>query len=64
MEHIPDETLESYSMRTLSESEAGSLEDHLRICHDCQVRLDAMDEYVAAMRDAAAVRIRQSGEGA
>ncbi|HEY3443640.1 MAG TPA: zf-HC2 domain-containing protein [Paludibaculum sp.] len=56
VDHIPDEALEQYAMGKLPESEVASLEEHLLICLDCQYRLDAMDEYVAAMR-AAAVKL-------
>jgi hypothetical protein len=39
--------------RTLPEPESGPLEEHLLICTTCQDRLQATDDYVAAMRAAA-----------
>jgi predicted anti-sigma-YlaC factor YlaD len=41
---------------------AGHLEEHLLICSECRDHLKATDEYVAAMRSAAA-KIRESGTG-
>jgi hypothetical protein len=53
--HISEEVLEQYAMRTLPESaELGRLEEHLLICSECRNRLQMMDDYVAAMRSAAA----------
>jgi anti-sigma factor RsiW len=55
MLHFPDESLERYSMATLrDDAEAGPLEEHLLTCAACQERLKATDEFVAAMRAAAA----------
>jgi hypothetical protein len=53
LDHITEDSLERYSMGTLPESETGPLEDHLLICHECQDRLRATDEFVGAMRKAA-----------
>jgi anti-sigma factor RsiW len=53
--HISEEALEQYAMRTLPEAaELGRLEEHLLICSACRNRLQMMDDYVAAMRSAAA----------
>jgi predicted anti-sigma-YlaC factor YlaD len=49
-------------MRTLPALESERLEEHLLICSACRDRLEAMDEYVAAMR-LAAVTIRRVGHG-
>lgn len=62
MEHISEDGLERYAMQTLPESEAGPLEGHLLVCGDCRERLQTMDEYLAAMRSAAA-KIRERGKG-
>lgn len=51
--HIPEDLLERYAMGMLSDSETGPLEEHLLVCHECQDRLRAVDEYVAAIRAAA-----------
>ena len=61
MNHISEEVLEQYAMRTLPESaELGRLEEHLLICSECRNRLQTMDDYVAAMRSAAA-KLRSAG---
>jgi hypothetical protein len=39
----------------------GALEEHLLVCEDCRIRLTATEEYVTAMRLAAA-KIRESGK--
>jgi len=62
VEHIGEDDLERYAMRTLPKSACAALEEHLLTCQLCQDRLEAEIEYVAAMR-AAAVRIRESGNG-
>ncbi len=53
-DHIPEQSLEEYSRGTLSEGETERLEEHLLICPHCQDRLADTDEFVRAMRDAAA----------
>ena len=59
--HISEEALEQYAMRTLPEAaKLGRLEEHLLICSECRNRLHLMDEYVAAMRSAAA-KFRSGG---
>ena len=57
VQHVTDDTLEGYAMRTLPEPEAGPLERHLLVCGDCRDRLDALDRIRDAMRGAA-VKIR------
>ena len=42
-------------MRTLPDPGCEALVDHLLICSACQERLDAELEFVAAMREAAAI---------
>lgn len=59
--HVSDDWLEQYAMRTLPESEATTLEEHLLVCPACQDRLKATDEYIAAMR-AAAKKLEQEDE--
>jgi hypothetical protein len=51
VQHVTGDSLERYAMQTLSESEVGSLEDHLLICPDCRERLQPEIEFVAAMRE-------------
>jgi anti-sigma factor RsiW len=62
VQHVSEDDLENYAMRTLPATEVESLEEHFLICSECRDRLQATDEYVAAMR-AAAARIRVSGTG-
>lgn len=53
-EHISEESLESYALGSLSEPLVTGLEEHLLICPACQDKLREFDDYVAAMRGAAA----------
>ena len=53
LDHATEEALESYSMGTLPEAEAGILEEHLLVCAACQERLTEADRYVRAVRAAA-----------
>ena len=62
VEHVPEDDLELYAMRTLPAPESELLEEHLLICSACRDRLTATDGYVAAMRSAAA-KIRMTGKG-
>jgi hypothetical protein len=57
--YVTDDTVERYAMKSLPESEAGTLEGHLLICQSCRERLLAEIEYVTAMR-AAAAKIREA----
>ena len=59
--HASDELLESYAMGSLAEPELGEVEEHLLACSHCQQQLKETDDYVAAMRDAAA-RLEQADE--
>jgi hypothetical protein len=52
--HAGEEVLERYSMGTLRGGDLASLEEHLFICTVCQERLRETDQYVQAMRAAAA----------
>lgn len=54
MDHLSDDTLELYSLGTLPDPELVPVEEHLLICSSCQDRLRETDEYVQAMREAAA----------
>lgn len=58
---VPAIAIEQYAIGTPSESAGATLEEHLLICPECQNRLQKMDEYVKAMRSAAA-KIRDSEE--
>ena len=62
VEHASEDDLENYAMRTLPESACAAPEEHLLVCELCQDRLGATNEYVAAMK-AAAAKFRESGTG-
>ena len=62
MSHIPDETLEQYSMQMLAKPNLRVVEEHLLICTECRDRLQTTDEFVVSMKLAAA-KIRESGTG-
>ena len=61
-EHPGEEALERYSMGTLPEGELPPFEEHLLVCGSCQDQLAAIDDYVIAMRTAAA-RLEQEEAG-
>ena len=54
MVHISDDDLERYALEPLPEAELAPLEEHLLICSECRNRLEATEQYVMAMRAAAA----------
>ena len=56
--HAPEEWLERYSMRLLTEEESESLEDHLMFCQWCQQKLESVESFLAVAREASR-RIRQ-----
>ena len=62
VQHATEDDLERYAMRTLPAPEVESLEEHLLICAECRDRLTATDQFVAAMKAAAAVRGNGQGE--
>jgi hypothetical protein len=72
VEHIGEEDLEQYAMRTIPESACAALVWHLLVCQSCRDRLEATEGYLAAMRSAAAIKaaamkaaakIRRGGHG-
>jgi anti-sigma factor RsiW len=62
VEHVSEDDLENYAMRTLPATEVESLEEHFLICSECRDRLQATDAYVVAMRSAAEFREGRTGE--
>src|SRR4051794_10756012 len=50
--HIPEDTLELYSMGRLSESEIEGVEEHLLVCSACQDSLQETDEFVKTLHAA------------
>jgi anti-sigma factor RsiW len=62
VQHVSEDDLDLYAMRTLPAAQSERLEEHLLICSECRDRLQTMDEYVAAMKSAAAT-IRESRKG-
>ena len=59
VEHISEDDLEHYAMRTLPAPESDELEEHPLFCSACRDRLTATDQYVVAMRAAAGEMRRQ-----
>ena len=58
-EHISEDRLEAYVMRTLSSIDTEQIDEHLLICESCRVHLQDSEEFVLAMR-AAARRLREA----
>lgn len=56
--HISDDDLERYAMRTLPADDLKRLAAHVRICSECRDRLEQTEQFVAAMR-AAAAQVRE-----
>jgi methionine-rich copper-binding protein CopC len=56
--HAPEEWLERYSMRRLTEGEAESLEDHLMFCQWCQTKLESVESFLFVAREASR-RVRE-----
>jgi hypothetical protein len=49
----PEEVAEAYVMETLDTADAASFEEHCLACARCLAIVEATDEYVRAMREAA-----------
>jgi anti-sigma factor RsiW len=58
VQHLIDDSLEQYVLLTLPESDLQAVEEHLLTCAKCRRRLQETEEYIAAMRLAAA-RLRE-----
>jgi hypothetical protein len=56
--HFPQETWEAYALGMPSEEDCKSLEEHLLICSVCQDLLAEADEYIQAVKSAAALLAR------
>ncbi|MEZ5402909.1 MAG: hypothetical protein R2729_24745 [Bryobacteraceae bacterium] len=52
--HPDEEALESYSLGTMPDDEETAFEEHLLLCEPCQKRVEETDDYVRAVRTAAA----------
>jgi anti-sigma factor RsiW len=51
---LPEDRLEKYAMRLLSDQESAPLEEHLLVCQECQHRLEELDEFVRVAKTALA----------
>ena len=49
----PEEVAEGYVMDTLNAADAAAFDEHLLVCDACLAIVEATDEYVRAMREAA-----------
>ncbi len=54
LNHVSEETLESYVLGKLAEPDQDNIEDHLLVCHGCRRRLFDIERFVTAIRTAAA----------
>jgi len=59
--HIPDQLLERYAMRSLPKLSAERVEEHLFFCSSCQERLQCEVDFASAMAMAAAKFRKVSG---
>ena len=57
-EHVSNDGLERYLLRTLPPSEMARVAEHLQVCDECQERLVGTDEFISAIR--AALKILES----
>jgi hypothetical protein len=60
---MDEEEIETYSLGGFSEGETALFDEHLLICDLCRTKVEASDEYIAAMRGAARL-IRQAARQA
>jgi hypothetical protein len=49
----PEEVAEAYVMETLDAADAAAFDEHLLVCDECLVIVEATYDYVRAMRDSA-----------
>jgi hypothetical protein len=52
--HVEDDLLEHYAMNALAESKLAQVEEHLLLCSSCQDRLTETEDFLLAIRSAAA----------
>jgi hypothetical protein len=52
--HIPEDMLDEFVMEMLTEQECAFWEEHLLICPSCQDRVAQADEFIRAIKSAAA----------
>jgi hypothetical protein len=52
LHHISDQDFERYTLDMMSEPEMIIIEEHLLSCHDCLVRLEAVECFENARRQA------------
>jgi anti-sigma factor RsiW len=57
----PDDVAEAYCMGALDPADAAAFEEHLLVCDECRATVDAVTEYVRAIRPAAE-RLRKDPE--
>src|SRR5215210_124744 len=50
--HPEEEVLERYALGKLDESAAAPIEEHVLVCHECQDRLAAADDYIHTLKAA------------
>jgi len=57
----PEEVAEAYAMGSLSATDSGAFNEHLLVCRKCQAAVENAEEYVRAMRTAAAQIRKREG---
>ena len=50
--HVPDDVLEKYSLRRLSERETAPVEEHLLVCAVCRAQCEEWEEFIEVSRAA------------
>ena len=55
-----DDMLETYVLGQLSDPASARLEEHLLVCHTCQDRMEAIDEFIRVAWAATAVLLSES----
>jgi hypothetical protein len=48
--HLPDEAIEDYAMRRLTDGEVRVVEEHLMLCPGCQQRVEVVEALQRGLR--------------
>jgi len=62
--HLDEDVIEQYCFGRLEEEAAATVEEHLLLCESCQARVTQLDQFLLALRAAAATRDRREPERA
>lgn len=50
--HVADDVLEKYLLHRLAEAEVAPVEEHLLVCHKCQVQAEETEEFILVTKTA------------